>query len=64
MNKRVLFLCNTVYQTMVALWLKHRVMPGQAADLIVTDHMNGSEQLRERIELLALENGGSREEIY
>lgn len=54
MNKRVLFLCNTVYQTLVALWLKHRVMPGQAADLIVTDHMNGAGQLRERIAALGL----------
>lgn len=54
MNKRVLFLCNTVYQTMVALWLKHRLMPDRTVDLIVTDHMNGAAQLRDRIEQLGI----------
>ena len=54
MKNKKLFLCNTVYQVMVALWLKHSLMPEQPADLIVTDHMNGAEQLRERIAGLGL----------
>lgn len=54
MNNKKLFLCNTVYQVMVALWLKHSRLDGQRADLIVTDHMNGAAQLRERIAELGL----------
>ena len=49
MKNKKLFLCNTVYQVMVALWLKYSRLADQPVDLIVTDHMNGAEQLRERI---------------
>lgn len=49
MKKRVLFLCNTVYQVMVATWIKHHCLQNIYGDIVVTNHMNGSMQITERI---------------
>lgn len=50
MKKRNLFLCNTVYQVMVALWIKHHYFKKTPSDLMITNHMNNSKQIAKRIE--------------
>lgn len=39
--KNNLFLCNTVYQVMVASWLRYSELQNENADIIISDHMNG-----------------------
>lgn len=45
-----LFLCNSVYQVMVVLWMKHLYYREIDSDLIISDHMNGGEKIAERIQ--------------
>lgn len=47
--KNDLFLCNSVYQVMVALWIKYRELPDDQADIIVSNHMNGGMQIADKI---------------
>lgn len=47
--KNVLFLCNTVYQVMVACWINHTYYKGDNTDIIVSDHMNDFEGVATRI---------------
>lgn len=49
MSQRHLYVCNSVYQLLVALWIKHTMNPDIPADLIVSNHMNGASGLAERI---------------
>lgn len=35
---RRLFLCNTVYQLLVVLWMQYRIFPNEKADILITDH--------------------------
>lgn len=37
---KALFVCNTVYQVLVSVWIKHRLLNDKKADIIVSDHMN------------------------
>ena len=43
--KKILFICNTVYQVFGALWLTHQFHRQDAVDFIITDHMNGAEEI-------------------
>lgn len=49
-QRRVLFLCNTVYQIIVASWLRKTLYGDDFADVIVSDHMNDFEKIAKRIE--------------
>ena len=48
-NNGILFLCNTPYQILVAMWMKHKCFPDENVDIIISDHMNGAENLCERM---------------
>ena len=49
MEKRELYLCNTVYQVLVALWIKYHYERETEADVIISNHMNGGAKIAERI---------------
>lgn len=49
-----LFICNTGYQIMIALWLKHCQTQSIKTDIIVSDHMNGGEEIAQRLEATGL----------
>lgn len=44
-----LIVCNNVYQTLVALWIVYIDKDKKDWDIIISDHMNGSEGISERI---------------
>lgn len=48
-QNRKLFICNSVYQLLVALWIKNHYYTEISADIILSDHMNGTEQLVEQV---------------
>ena len=43
--KKGLFVCNSVYQILVASWIKYTYFQSDSFDVIVTDHMNGYESI-------------------
>lgn len=43
--EKKLFVCNTVYQLFVALWLKENKFKNSHVDIIISDHMNNSKEL-------------------
>lgn len=49
MKNRNLFLCNTVYQVMVALWIKQHHMKDVMSDIIITDHMSNAKEIAKRM---------------
>ena len=53
-ERKQLFLCNSVYQVMVALWLKHRYYRSIESDIIISNHMNGGREISERVEAAGL----------
>lgn len=44
-----LFVCNSVYQILVALWIRCAYHGDEPADMLVSDHLNGGQQLCDRI---------------
>lgn len=52
--KTDLFLCNSTYQIMVALWIKYHELPSDQADVIVSDHMNGGKKIAEKLSLTGI----------
>lgn len=54
MEQRELFLCNSVYQVMVAVWIKHCYLNGNYTDIIITDHMNDGEKISKKIKEIEL----------
>lgn len=48
MKNKDLYICNSVYQLLVCLWIKHRVNPQIPGDLIVSNHMNNGRELAEQ----------------
>lgn len=40
MNKK-LFLCNSVFQVLIAVWMKYNMFSNCNADIIISNHMNG-----------------------
>lgn len=44
-----LFLCNTVYQVLVAVWFRYSELHTEGADIIISDHMNGYENIAKNI---------------
>ncbi|MCR5323416.1 MAG: alpha-2,8-polysialyltransferase family protein [Lachnospiraceae bacterium] len=51
-NDNNLFICNTVYQTMVALWISHRYLTGERIEFWISDHMNNGDIIAEKINKL------------
>lgn len=51
---RQLFLCNTVYQIMIALWMKYHYYMNIKTDIIISNHMNGAKSLAERIRSIGI----------
>lgn len=49
MKTRYLYVCNSVYQLLVSLWIKHTIHSEVPGDLIVSNHMNNGDALAERI---------------
>lgn len=54
MNKKALFICNTVYQVLVASWIKYYYYNNQSADIIISDHMNGYELISDNFKKVDL----------
>lgn len=57
--KRDLFICNSVYQVLVALWLVYMKGKDTPSDIILSDHMNNSESIAER-----LKDAGVFQKVY
>ena len=57
---RILFVCNTVYQILVSMWIKYRLFPDASADILISDHMNDGDTITERMK----ETGLFKECIY
>lgn len=49
--KNDLFLCNSTYQVMVALWIKYHELSNDQADIIVSNHMNGGEKIAKSLSM-------------
>lgn len=52
--KQQLFLCNSVYQIFVALWIKYYYYSDSKSDIIISDHMNQGEKLADKIKVLGI----------
>lgn len=52
--KRQLFVCNSVYQIFVALWIKYYYYSDNKSDIIVSDHMTQGEKLADNIRKLGI----------
>ncbi len=48
--KKRLFLCNTVYQVLVAMWIKYVNFNDDSCDVILSNHMNGFKSIAENLE--------------
>lgn len=57
--KRQLFICNSVYQVLVALWIKYIDYQEEKSDVIISDHMSGAKILADNIKTL-----GVFEQVY
>lgn len=53
-KEKQLFVCNSVYQILVALWLKYVYHMDDKSDLIISDHMNDATKLVNRIKQMRL----------
>jgi len=47
--ERKLFLCNTVYQLFVAMWMKHSLFSDSHTDIIISNHINNGKELADRV---------------
>ncbi len=54
--KRVLFVCNSVYQVLVASWIKYHCFSNDSADIILSERMNGADNIAARIKKTELFN--------
>lgn len=50
MEIRNLFICNSIYQVLVVLWMKYTNYASIPSDIIISDHMNDSEMISKKIE--------------
>lgn len=48
--KKRLFLCNTVYQVLVAMWIKYVNFNDDSCDVILSNHMKGFKSIAENLE--------------
>ena len=49
---KTLFVCNSVYQVLVALWIAYRIQNFKEVDFIITDRMNDGHQIAQRVKQL------------
>ena len=50
--KRVLIICNTYYQLIVAIKIKETVLRNESVTLMLSDHSNGAKQVSNRLKKL------------
>lgn len=50
---RVVFLCNTVYQIVVATQLRYTIYKDSEADIVISNHMNGGAEIASRLKCLS-----------
>ena len=48
-TRKKLFLCNTVYQIIIASWMKYKLYPENKADIIVSNHINGYKKIADNL---------------
>lgn len=56
MKKNILMICNTVYQILVASWIKTTLLQRDCVDIIISDHMNDYEKIAENMKKANLFN--------
>lgn len=56
---RQLFVCNSVYQIFVVLWIKYVYYQEERSDLVISDHMNGARTLVDSIKKV-----GAFDQVY
>ena len=54
---KILFVCNTVYQILVASWIKHKEHADDECDMVISNHMNNSELLCANMKRAKIKNG-------
>ncbi|MFR5876146.1 MAG: hypothetical protein ACLUFN_06620 [Eubacterium sp.] len=54
--KKVLFVCNSVYQVLVASWIKYHNFNHDSVDIILSERMNGVYDIAERMKKTNLFN--------
>lgn len=47
--KRDLFVCNSIYQVLVALWIKYTYCQSRPSDILISDHMNNGEVICQNV---------------
>ncbi len=52
--KKALFVCNTVYQVFVVVWIKYTYFKNEKCDIIISNHMNGYKNIAQNIEKTGL----------
>ena len=55
-EKRKLFICNSVYQVLVAVWIKYYKFKNCDVDIIITNHMNGYDNIAGNLEKTSVFN--------
>ena len=48
-NEKYLFICNTVFQTMIALWISHHYYPNKKIEFWISDHMNNGDSIAAKV---------------
>ncbi len=54
MDNHILFLSNSVYQLIVACWMKYALFPDKKADIFISNHFNRADNLEENIQKTGL----------
>lgn len=54
--KKKLFLCNTVYQVIIATWMKYSMFEEDKVDIIISNHMNGYKDIANNVKKTDLFN--------
>lgn len=54
--KKILFLCNTVYQVIIATWMKYSMLEDDKVDIIISNHMNGYKDIANNVKKTDLFN--------
>ena len=54
--KRGIFICNTVLQVLIAVWMKYDMLKDEVTDIIISNHMNGNEIIAENLNKTGLFN--------
>jgi hypothetical protein len=53
---KVLFVCNSVYQVLIASWINYKYYQNDECDIIISNHMNGHEEIANNLRTVSLFN--------